>query len=217
MIQLILSIAALFVGPALHRITKRRSIAREVMEAVVIIGVGVLVMLHILPHCFEVVGWSAIGVMLLGLLGPTVCERGMGKLDLDAHAAVIAIVILGVAVHAVLDGAALALPSGTLEDTNPEHAKHAEALSMAVVLHRVLVGLIVWRLLSHAPRRALLTLGLLGSCTLIGYLLGGYVMGELSSHPVSLFEALVAGSLLHVVVHNRDGYNDHGKQCESGR
>ncbi|MEO8798307.1 MAG: permease [Polyangiaceae bacterium] len=103
--------------------------------------------------------------------------------------------LLGVGIHAVLDGAAM------LELGNSPAAR---ALALSVVIHRIPVGLAIWWLVR--PRRglaaALTLLAVEGGGGIVGFLVGGALStGPLAPH-LSLFQAALAGALLHVLAHH---------------
>jgi zinc transporter ZupT len=100
--------------------------------------------------------------------------------------------IAGLSVHAVLDGAALAMP------------KRGLALALAVLVHRLPIGLVVGNLFD---RRQAIWMPLVAALAISGATVLGYVAGAAALEPVghkglALFEALVAGTLLHVVTHH---------------
>jgi uncharacterized protein len=205
MMMLILSIVALGVGPALFAIANRfpRRGVRVALEILIIVAVGGITLIQILPEILESVGWLATIPLAIGLLGPTVFERWMKSLANPAHLAVRHLVVVGLALHEFLDGLALRVPS-------LPGAIAPEALSLAIVIHRLTLGLVVWWL--TRPRfgvlGAALALGFMAAATVLGYCAGGVLTGGLDARELALFEALVAGSLLHVVVHQHEGHRD---------
>ena len=126
-------------------------------------------------------------VMMKSLYGPVVQE---GKWWLLVPA------LLGLLVHAGLDGAALYTPP--LAQGHP-----ADLLPLAVVLHRLPESLAIWWLLSpsRGPRLALAALGAVGLATVAGYLGAGALLPYAQTQGMAWFQALVGGALLHVVVH----------------
>ncbi len=107
----------------------------------------------------------------------------------------------GAAVHVLLEGAALATRS---------EAGLGDPLIMAVALHRLLVGSVIWWLLRprHGPLAVWLAVGFLCAATMAGYALGSEALGPIADGPgATLYQAFVAGALLHVVFHQ--GRRDH--------
>jgi uncharacterized membrane protein YraQ (UPF0718 family) len=81
------------------------------------------------------------------------------------------------------------------------HAHHM--LPMAVILHRLPEGLMVWFLVRplYGLPKALATLGMIAISTLAGFSLSELVAASIEHQGRGLFQALVGGSLLHVVMH----------------
>jgi zinc transporter ZupT len=195
MVLLAASLAMLLLGPLLYRLVGARATALAVLDTVSVVSVGVLVVLFILPESIAENGPVALVPMLVGLLLPTVIERGLGRVAAQAHRAVLGIVIAGLSVHQVLDGIALGLPDGG----------HSHALPAAVVLHQLPAGLVIWRLLraSRGERVAAWVMGVLALGIIAGFVAGD-ALAVLDFPGLGLFTALVAGSLLHVFVHTWD-------------
>ncbi|MEE8408514.1 MAG: hypothetical protein V3T05_02820 [Myxococcota bacterium] len=201
MLWLIASVVALGVGPAAFRLFRRSDTRRTriTLEVLIVVAVGGGVVFSILPESVSEVGWMAILPLICGLLGPTLIERWLRSFEGGAHVLVRIIVVSGLAVHAFSDGIALAMPSSNGEEVI--------ALPMAVVLHRFPVGLVVWWLVrpTHGIRVALIVLAVIGMSTIVGFVTGGIVAVHVQGQVMALFQAWVAGSLLHVVVHPWEG------------
>ncbi len=201
MLSLLASIVALAVGPVAYRLVKRSESQRAatVLDMVIIVAVAGIVLLHILPDCFEVAGWPAVVLLVLGLLTPTLIELWLRRMAGTAHAVVGVIIVVGIAVHAVMDGVGLAVSA-----SNAHHIAHG--LPLAIALHRVPVGLILWWLVRPrlGVRAAAAVLAGIGAATVLGFLAGGAVAAGMESAELAMFQAAVAGALLHVAVHRRD-------------
>jgi len=152
---------------------------------VVIAGV---VFLQVLPHGVVDIGWPAVVAALLGLVTPLGCDRlsfGEGLIRLFAAVAL--------TVHGLLDGAALA--TGGHE---------GEALSAAVVLHSLPMGLAVWRAVADHGGRWMAGGMLLLSAVAeaVGWFWAPSLSGS-TGEALILAQCFVAGSLLHLVSHGR--------------
>lgn len=191
MLALLLSLAALVVGPALHRIASTRPATLPVLDGFVFVSVGGLVLLHILPHGLHVARWGAAAAALCGLVGPGLGERLVHRAAERVHVLFLGVALVGFGVHAFIDGVALSSASGLFE-----------AVALAVVIHRLPDGLTIWWLLRepYGARVALAALGCTAATTVAGYLLGGAI---LLGHGwwLALVQSFVGGSLLHVVLH----------------
>lgn len=208
---LVAAVVAPILGPVLYATLHPRARWERVVDGFVYLAVPVLVGLQILPL---VIGErSALPVLLLagGLLVPSAFERASRFLAEHTDRAALAVGLSGLAVHVLLEGAAL--PSATSGDL---------AFGVAVVLHRVPVGLVLWWLV--CPRwgasRGALAVGALIALTVVGYAAGAS-LAVLHGPRTELYQAFVAGSLLHVVFHQgradhahdhtaRDHEHDHG-------
>lgn len=190
-LALLASLAALVVGPLVFE-RVRRAWALAALDAFALVAVGGLVSAHILPQCFAVAGWKAAPVLLFGLLGPgLLC--GTRLLSGRAGSRItMPLALLGIALHALLDGVALA----SVPDDVPD------ALAMAVVLHRVSDGMGIWWLArpAYGKRVAVLLLGTLALFSVVGFQFETRIATETSHSWFALLQALIAGSLLHVIL-----------------
>ena len=198
---LLTSLLALFLGPLLARAFRRSDRVLAALDGFVIAAILGLVVLHILPHAVALGGLPVMAAAVAGLLLPSLVERrlptrGAGR----ASRGVILLIAVGLAVHAALDGAALALPG----DPAGEEAGGV-LLAFGVLLHRVPEGLAVWGAAKPlwGTAGALALIALIAVATSVGFGYGGGLLTELSGPFLGAFEALVAGTLLHVVVGHR--------------
>lgn len=198
-----ISILVLFLGPALYRAARSRPGWMSVLDGFLLVAIGGLVVLDVLPETLEQSGWVALLFVILGFLGPTLVEHYFRRLAHSAHRVAILLALLSLGLHALVDGAAL---WGGFAGPQPGF----RALPLAVVLHRVPVGLTIWWLLKpqSGARVASSVLILIAAATAGGYFFGGSALVETSGYGLGLFQALVAGSLLHVIVH-RTELHDH--------
>ena len=193
MIYLVISILTLALGPLLYRAARRAQTASSFVDGFVLVAIGGLVLVHVLPHAMEAGGLWVPAVALLGFFVPQVVEHTLTRAAARAHLATLALAVVGLALHALLDGAALA---------EPEAGKGAE-LALAVILHRIPVAITIWALLVPVigRRKTAGVLAAIGVATGLGYL-GADQLAELADlRWLALFQAVVAGSLLHVIVH----------------
>ncbi len=189
---LLVSLAALFVGPVLMRLA--RGAAVQVMDGFVLVAVGGLCLLHLLPEGIAGGGAWALVAAAGGLVLPAAAEKALH----GAHRGILALAMLGLAIHAGMDGAALS--------TSHEH------LGMGVALHRLPMGLLIWLAVGRRSTAAgLATLVGVALATLGGYLAGPALLAAAPAMATAIFQALVAGSLLHVVMHDAspEGAHEH--------
>lgn len=195
---LVLSIVALLIGPVLLGLARRvdpriRAAALDGVDGFVLATVGALLVVEVLPEAWERSGWPVLVAVTAGLLGPTLLERSLHRAARAVHTAALSLGVVGLALHAGLDGVVLA-----------EGLDHASgSLAMAVLIHRLPEGLTIWWLLSpgYGPRVAGAVLAAVAAATAGGLVFAPHVEGLSDSVAMGWIEAFVSGSLLHVVVH----------------
>jgi zinc transporter ZupT len=197
---LIAAIAAPVAGPLLYRLLHGRPRAARALDRFVFLLVPVLVAWQILPEAWERRSpWPLLAVGL-GVLLPAWVERASRALAHRTDTAALAVGLSGLVIHSLLEGAALA---------PLESAPAPPAFALAVTLHRIAEGLVVWWLLRprYGTGAAVAGVGLLLGATCAGFVLGLELLAGAESAGVGLYQALVAGSLVHVVFHQ--GRHDH--------
>jgi uncharacterized membrane protein YraQ (UPF0718 family) len=196
---LIASCAASLIGPLSFEGVRRRRGMMAAVDGFVLVTLIGLILLHILPQSFELAGWWALAAGLVGFGAPM--ALGRWSPHQRGHRAEVPVLLLaagGLAVHALLDGVALVAPE--IEGA----AAAGDMLALAVVLHRLPVGLTVWWIVkpSRGVGWALTLLGVNVAATIAGFLVGGDALAELPLEGLGAFQALVAGSLFHVAFHH---------------
>ena len=105
------------------------------------------------------------------------------------------------------------------------HHHHAQGsaalLALAVILHRLPMGIAVWWLVVPilGRRVAIALLCTLAAATVIGFGIASQVLVSLSIPGIAIFEATIAGMLLHVVMgheHSHGAHSDQGHQHSHG-
>ena len=225
MMLLAASIAALVIGPLLFQMSRVGSRSLGFLEGFTFITIAGLLCFSILPQAIGVGGVLAWGFAALGLMFPVGLERLFHHLARQVHLLILLIGIAGLAVHAVIDGVALAI-GGLSGPDDVEVWQHlgrrgpGENLAFAVVLHRFPLGLAVWYLLVPAlgMRSALAVLAVLSGGTALGYMMGPNLMFGMQGSGIAWFQAFVAGSILHVIIyepgHHRHGISDTSRSLE---
>lgn len=218
LVLLLATLAALISGPMLYALARRRPNVMRVLDPVIVICVAGLVLVEVLPTVFRGGGWWSAAFLLVGLLGPTLFEHLITRARREAHIAALALAIVGLLLHSLGDGIALS-PAGSGDG----HGHHHHALGLAVAIHSVPVGLLVWWLMAPAfgagPPSAVIA-GMCGVTTL-GYLFGPDLNLWLGAQGWEWLQALIAGSILHVVfgrphLHNGHHGHDHGHSHRDG-
>jgi zinc transporter ZupT len=197
---LIAALAAPAAGPLLYGALHDRPHAARLLDRGVYFVVPLLVAWQILPDAWERrSAWPLLAVTA-GALLPAWIERASHALRHRTDAAALVVALSGLLLHALLEGAALA----PLETGQP-----GLALAIALTVHRLAEGLVLWWLVRPRYGRgpALVGVALLLAFTLAGLTLGLELLAGVESAGAALYQALVAGSLVHVVFHQ--GRRDH--------
>lgn len=194
-ILLFIAIAALVLGPFLAQILRRSRPANQMLDGFVLVSVSGLAMLHLLPEAILSIHWGALLMLVIGALLPSLIEHRFRAVEEKAHIGVILLVLLGILVHTTLDGMALS-------EMSIEHGA-GQTLAIAVVLHRLPIGILVWwsARSAYGKRGGIFTLSIMAIFTLIGFWLGDNQFSFFSLPVVSYLQALITGSLLHVILH----------------
>ena len=184
------------IGAVLYVWLHDRRSAERVIDVLVLWVVPPLVAWQIIPHAWErrtlwPLAAAAAGMLVLNLL-----ERSSRRIAPHADNVAIAVGLASIAVHALLEGGALV----------PGQAR--SSFLVAVALHRVGVGFMIWWLISprHGAKLAGIAVGSLVLASVVGSLLGSRIF-HAHSPASDLYLAFVAGSLLHVIFHQ--GRADH--------
>ena len=193
--------AGLGSGPLVAHSAKARPQMLAFIDGFVLITIGGLVLLDVVPHALVHRDWWAGLFMLAGFSLPTLAERLFRFGVQQTHTAVLLLALIGVAIHSALDGSALA-----------QSATNASSLmGYGVVLHQLPVSLMVWWVLSDRPRTVTwAVLLLMAVATVTGYFAEPTIFAVLPERAGVWFEAVVGGSLLHVIAHPAHSHaHDH--------
>lgn len=217
---LIASIVALLIGPALFQISQVGARTIKVLEGFSFITIAGLLCFGILPQAIGVGGSLSWVFAALGLIFPIGLERLFHGMAKQVHLLILSLGMIGLVVHAGIDGIALAV--GQLAATDAQawwpsgSGGGDETLAVAVILHRFPLGLAVWYLLFPALGRsiALAVLVALAGATAVGFYFGADLTSALQGPGLAWFQAFVAGSILHVVIYE-PGHHKHPHEHQS--
>ena len=208
---LAISVAALLLGPGIHRVARREKVTMAALDNFVLVAVAGLVMVEIVPTALAHAGLSAFLALVLGILGPSIAEGPLRLAARGTHGTALTVAVLGMAAHSFTDG--LALASAHLAGSS------GHALEVAVIAHQLPVAVAVWWLLSPLGLlRASSAMVLLGVATIAGFVFADSSLGAIPESYNGLFQALVGGLLLHVVAHRsaRHDEHEHGHDHDHG-
>lgn len=202
MLLLLASLAALLAGPLIVRAFGASRGLLSTLDAFVITSITGLIFLEVLPSALVGAGLWPIAAAVVGLWLPRGLEHVLESRRAEGRGRALLTVaaLAGLAIHAMLDGAALA-PTGILDDHGHVAGAGDWGLGLSVILHRIPFGLVIWW--TVRPRHGVLPaaglLALIAAATVTGFFLGQVGIRELPTTALLTFQALVAGALLHIV------------------
>jgi len=194
---LLLSIIALFIGPILYQWVRRGGFAAKALDSLIIAVLMLLMAFFLIPESWAELGYSSITLILAGYLAPGLLEHLIKKAAHTLHMVSLLLALAGLALHAMLDGAALNT-DGDLISSN---------LSLAIVIHRFGVGMMIWMMVQPLFGRhiAFGVLGFASLATVGGYLLSEKLLGLQGTHAMSVIQALIIGMIVHSLIHRSHG------------
>lgn len=219
MTALVLSTVVLGCGPLMGWVLRGSALGLQLLDGFVLAAILGLCGGHLVPHALEAAGPWALVALALGFLLPSWLERRMERLHASSHAPMLILIALGLAAHSAFDGAALAGAGAALDHAGGA-APQGLGLAMVagIVLHRLPVGLLLWWTIRpvHGRRGALAALALVAASTVAGYaLLGATFHQHLEGPFAGYLVAMVAGTILHVVLHQThpEGFSERTHAC----
>ncbi|WP_196138081.1 hypothetical protein [Aliikangiella sp. G2MR2-5] len=216
MIALVASFFSLFVGPLVYQTFGPLRRTDKIVGGMVLVIISGVILLDILPDSYKSIGIIALLLAAAGFAGPTLIERTFRGAADTTHKMTLYIGLLGLMLHALMDGAAI----------QSEASHGANGLTLAILVHRLPVGLTIWWLLKPilGERYALLMLLGMGLFTFAGYFLY-QTIGQYDDRAIfAAVQSIVAGSLLHVVIykphadgcmHTSESHHDHSHSSNS--
>lgn len=190
------ALAALLVGPVFWHFSTQSLALGKAVDGFAIVAVGGLTLLLIAPGAVAVGGIISAGLLLAGLFLPRLLHQ-LGPRGAGSRAD--RVLLAGLVIHATIESAALAASAD------------GSHLGLAIVAHRVPVGLAIF-MLAPSTRDGWIAVALIVLASLLGYA-GGYNIALLQPHQHAWLDGFVAGSLLHVIQGHHAGH-DHGPACD---
>lgn len=207
MLQLALSFLALALGPLLVRLARHQAGTTIALDSFCVVTISGFALLHLLPECAAQAGWLVLPLALVGFVLPTLAERSLHRGHPGMRRLVLVLALLGMAAHDTLDGLFLADAghAHAHDHSGHEHLHYhdGEVTAWAIILHRIPEGIGIWWIVPRTlgMRAALLVTAVTVGGTLFGFFLGHQLIDATSQRGLALLQALLAGSLLHVVFH----------------
>jgi len=176
---------------------KRGGFAAKALDSLIIAILILLMALFLIPESWAQLGYQSIVLILAGYLLPGVLEHLIKKAAHTLHMVSLLLALSGLALHAMLDGAALNTGDGALSSN----------LSMAIVIHRFGVGMMIWMMVQPLFGRKIAfgVLGFASIATVAGFLLSEKVLGLEGDYVISIIQPLIIGMIVHSLIHRSHG------------
>ncbi len=199
--MLLLSIILLFIGPILYQWLSRSGLVARAFDSLIIAVLVILMVLMLIPESWTELGYWSVALMLAGYLVPGLLEHLIKKVAHAFHIVSLLLALAGLALHAMLDGAALTMG----------HGDATSSLSLAIVIHRFGVGMMLWLMVQPVFGKyvAFGILGFVALATVGGYLLSEIVLGLEGGYVMSVIQALIIGMIVHSLIHRGHGVSHH--------
>ena len=199
--MLLLSIIVLFVGPLLYQWLRKGGFIAKAFDSLIIAVLIIMMVFLLIPESWSELGYWSVVLMVGGYLLPGLLEQLVKKAAHTFHLVSLVLALLGLALHAMLDGAALT----ATQDTSHSH------LPLAIVLHRLGVGMMLWMMLqpAYGKRWAYGVLGFVATVTIGGYLLSDIFLGLEGTDAMAVIQALIIGMIIHSLIHRSHAMHHH--------
>jgi hypothetical protein len=197
---LLLSLITLFAGPLLFQWLSRSVRVARTLDHAIVVALIVLVVVLLVPDIIEPLGLAAPGFLLLGYLLPGLLEQLVRRAAETLHLLSLGVALVGLFLHALLDGAGLAGSS----------LRHEPGLAAAIILHRFGVGLMLWLIVQpvFGARAAWLTLIGIAAATIVGFEFSERLLPLADDRAISAIQGVIVGTIIHGLVHRGHVHRD---------
>jgi hypothetical protein len=198
---LLLSLITLFAGPLLFQwVSSAHPLARTLDRLIVIVLV-VLVVVLLIPDIIQPLGWLAPVYLSIGYLLPGLLERVIRRAAQTLHLLSLYVALIGLLLHAVLDGAGLA----------GSELRAGGGLAAAIILHRFGMGLMLWLIMQpvFGNRIAWATLFAMAAATIIGFEFSDWLLPYAGDTLIAAVQGVIVGTIIHSLVHREHVHRDH--------
>ena len=205
--MLLLSIITLFAGPLLFQWVSSSHPLAKTLDRVIVVVLIVLVVVLLVPDIIQPLGLSAPGFLLIGYLLPGLLERVIKRAAETLHLLSLYVALIGLILHAVLDGAGLA--GSEMRDNS--------SLAVAIILHRFGMGLMLWLIMQPAfgKRVAWGILFAMAAATIIGFEFSERLLPYADDTLIAAVQGVIVGTIIHSLVHREHVHRDHHGESDS--
>lgn len=193
-IYLFVALAVMAIGPLLVTLLKRVAWSSTILDGFVFASIAGIVLFHILPESISTLGWISFVIAAAGLFTPNLIERASAFRKISAHSAII-LGLLAIMIHTWLDGVAIGATHSVAGGS---------ALSIAIILHRLPVGVGLWWLIRPrwGKRGAWIVIAMLSASTVTGFIFAPFFAQYMQHSILMGLQTFVAGTLFHVILHD---------------
>jgi uncharacterized membrane protein YraQ (UPF0718 family) len=213
-ILIVVAVLMLVPAPLLWPVARRYPVIPAGIDGFAIVAVCGLVLLELLPQAMVSVGWPALLLAAAGFSLPMLMERHGGQLGRQSHTWITFLGIFGLVLHSMVDGVALVLHESGADHRHDHGAEGLNSSVLAVLVHRLPVGLAVWGLMEprFGRRAALAALGIDAIATTTGAFAGGLVRPMMHSTMFMVFQSFLSGALMHILLHTHSAAHRYDRR-----
>lgn len=199
--MLLLSLLTLFAGPLLYQWMSSTHPLARTLDRVVVAVLVILVVVLLIPDIIEPLGLSALAYIGLGYLLPGLLERVIKKAAETLHLLSLYVALVGLLLHAMLDGAGLA----------GSELREGSGLAAAIILHRFGMGLMLWLIMQPAfgTRVAWITLFAMAAATIVGFEFSERLLPYAGDTVIAAVQGVIVGTIIHSLVHREHVHRNH--------
>jgi len=198
---LFISLITLFAGPLIYIWMARGGRFAQTIDHIIVIVLILLVVLLLAPEIFSVLGLPGLVLVAAGYLLPGLLELAVRRAAETMHLASLFLAVMGLLLHALLDGAGLA----------GSELQASFGLAAAIVLHRFGEGLMIWLIMQpvFGSRAAWLVLTAMAVATILGFSYSARLLPLAGDSAISILQALIMGKIIHTLVHRGHVHAHH--------
>jgi hypothetical protein len=147
------------------------------------------------------------GFLIVGYLLPGLLERVIKQAAETLHLLSLYVALVGLILHAVLDGAGLA--GSEMRDNS--------SLAVAIILHRFGMGLMLWLIMQpvFGNRVAWGILFAMAAATIVGFEFSERLLPYADVTVIAAVQGVIVGTIIHSLVHREHVHRDHHGESDS--
>ena len=205
--MLLLSLITLFAGPLLFQWISSSHPLAKTLDRVIVVVLIVLVVVLLIPDIIKPLGLLAPGFLIVGYLLPGLLERVIKRAAETLHLLSLYVALIGLTLHAVLDGAGLA----------GSEMRDSSSLAAAIILHRFGMGLMLWLIMQpvFGKRVAWAILFGMAAATIIGFEFSERLLPYADDTLIAAVQGVIVGTIIHSLVHREHVHRDRHGESDS--